>query len=379
MDQAKRRSFGQVRKLPSGRYQARFRREGTWHTAKAADGGPRTFTTRKQAERWLDRTEEDIAAGVWQPHVKAAPVPVFSGYAEDWLATRELKDRTRAHYRALLDRHLIPAFGEVKVPEITPAMVREWHSTIERKTLRAHAYSLLRTILGTAVHDDLLPSNPCRIRGAGSTKREREIRPLTVAELGALVEALPERYRLAAQLAAWCALRFGELTELRRKDVDAKDGVLHVRRAVTWHRSTGFKVGTTKGDRARDVAVPPHLLPELRKHLRSLPVGPESLVFPSRTGGHLQASTVYKIFKPARESIGRPDLRWHDLRHTGAVLAAVSGATLAELMHRLGHTTPAVAMRYQHVAEDRDKALAVALSKLAEGTVTEIRREAATE
>ena len=64
---------------------------------------------------------------------------------------------------------------------------------------------------------------------------------------------------------------------------------------------------------------------------------------------------------------GRPDLRFHDLRHTGAVLAAQTGATLAELMGRLGHSTPGAAMRYQHAAADRDKAIAEALSRLAEG------------
>jgi integrase len=377
-----RRSFGQVRKLPSGRYQARFRREGAWHTAKAADGGPRTFTTRKQAERWLDRTEDDIAAGRWQPHVKAAPVPTFSGYAESWLSTRELRGRTRAHYRALLDKRLIPAFGELKVSEITPALVREWYASMAttKPTIRAHAYGLLRTILGTAVDDEIIDANPCRIRGGGTAKRKREIRPLSVAELAALVERMPERYRLMTLLAAWCGLRFGELTELRRKDVDTTNGVLRVRRAVTWHKSTGFVVGDPKTDAGRrDVSVPPHLLPMLREHVRGLPIGPDALLFASQRNGHLQASTVFKVFRTARASIGRTDLRWHDLRHTGAVLAAATGATLAELMHRLGHSSPAMAMRYQHVAEDRDKVIAQALSKLAEGTVTEIRKEAATE
>jgi integrase len=55
---------------------------------------------------------------------------------------------------------------------------------------------------------------------------------------------------------------------------------------------------------------------------------------------------------------GRPDLRFHDLRHTGAVLAAATGASLAELMARLGHGTAAAALRYQHAAQDRDQTIA---------------------
>jgi integrase len=71
------------------------------------------------------------------------------------------------------------------------------------------------------------------------------------------------------------------------------------------------------------------------------------------------------MFCRARGAAARPDLRFHDLRHTGAVLAAATGATLAELMARLGHNTPAPAMRYQPAAAARDQAIAAALSKLA--------------
>jgi integrase len=69
----------------------------------------------------------------------------------------------------------------------------------------------------------------------------------------------------------------------------------------------------------------------------------------------------------ARAAAGRPDLRWHDLRHSGAVLAAATGASIAELMARLGHSTPTAAMRYQHAAQGRDREIAALLSKLANG------------
>jgi integrase len=67
----------------------------------------------------------------------------------------------------------------------------------------------------------------------------------------------------------------------------------------------------------------------------------------------------------ARAAAGRPDLRWHDLRHSGAVLTAATGASLAELMKRLGHSTPTAAMRYQHAARGRGREIAAQLSKLA--------------
>jgi integrase len=80
----------------------------------------------------------------------------------------------------------------------------------------------------------------------------------------------------------------------------------------------------------------------------------------------MQPSTLANVFGPARAAAGRPDLRFHDLRHTGAVMATASGASLAEVMARLGHSTPAAAMRYQHAARGRDEQIAAALSEMAE-------------
>ena len=95
---------------------------------------------------------------------------------------------------------------------------------------------------------------------------------------------------------------------------------------------------------------------------------PDALLFAAQaTAVTWHRSTLNRHFYAARGVAGRPDLHSHDLRHTGAVLAALTGATLAELMARLGHSTPQAAMRYQHSAPDRDQAVAELLSKIARG------------
>ena len=236
-------------------------------------------------------------------------------------------------------------------------------------TARAHAYGLLRTILADAVQRRLIDYNPCHLRGAGNVKRARRIEPATLPELAALTEAMPERYRLMVLLAAWCGLRFGELTELRRRDIDLTHRVVKIRRAVV--RVDGeFIVGTPKSDAGvRDVSIPPHLLPLVKAHLAdNITGGRDGLLFPAAgdPSRHLAPSSLYRVFYKAREAAGRPDLRFHDLRHTGAVLAASTGATLAELMARLGHSTAGAALVYQHAAQDRDRVIAEALSGLAE-------------
>jgi integrase len=120
--------------------------------------------------------------------------------------------------------------------------------------------------------------------------------------------------------------------------------------------------------RKRDVEMPPHLLPAITGHLdRFVGKDKDALLFPAVHGAddHLAPATLYRQFYKARAAAGRDDLRWHDLRHSGAVLAAATGATLAELMARLGHSTPGAAMRYQHAAQGRDREIAALLSKLA--------------
>jgi integrase len=375
----KRRKFGKVRRLPSGRWQASY--VGPYDRRYVAE---HTFDTEGDADTWLTTIRADMVRGLWTPPTDAKPTN-FDEYATAWLAGRTLKPRTRDHYRRLLDARLLPTFGDQPVKAITADLIRRWHADQgdEQPTMRAHAYGLLRSILATAVHDGLLAANPCHIRGAGNSKRVHKIKPATLPELEALVAAMPERYQVMTLLAAWCGLRFGELTELRRKDLDMKNGVIHVRRAVV--RVGGqVEVTTPKSDAGtRDVAIPPHLIPAIKEHLRShISGGKDGLVFPGPDGGHLAPSSLYgrkstktkrgKVkrgwgFYYAREVAKRPDLRWHDLRHTGAVLAASTGATLAELMGRLGHSTPGAALRYQHAAEGRDAEIARRLSALVEG------------
>ncbi len=363
----RKRAFGQLTRLPSRRYRARYTGpDGHLHNA------PMTFDSREDAEAWLTDERRRISAGTWvAPSLRrTGHMMTLEHYAERWLSRRDLKPRTQAHYRSLLERQILPYLGDRPLKAITSEDIRDWWSDLDgsRPTLKAHAYGLLRTIMQTAVVDEKIAVNPCRIRSAGTTKRARNITPATLGELETIVAHLPPKYRPLLLLSAWCALRFGEATELRRRDLDLKAGVIHVRRGVV--RADGcVVVGDPKSSAgSRDVAIPPHLLPMLREHLDTMPVrGRDALLFPAADGqSHLAPSTLYRVFYKARDAAGRPDLRWHDLRHTGAVLAAQTGATLAELMGRLGHSTPQAALRYQHAAQGRDAQIAAALSQLAE-------------
>jgi len=263
---AKRRrpGTGSVRQLPSGRWQARYQRpgHGSWVTA------PQTFDSKLDASAWLDHwSARGFDVPVEVP-VEDSPDPLLADYAAVWLRDRDLSPRTRAHYRKLLDTLIVPTFGATTLSAITPTAVRAWHAGLDRDkaTTRAHAYGLLRAICSTAVRDGLIPANPCRVENASKVERKHRTRPASLDELAAIVAAMPERYRAMVLLAAWCGLRFGELTELRRGDLDLEDdrGVVHVRRGVV-RVGSEYVVGTPKtAAGVRSVSVPPHRVPVLQ-------------------------------------------------------------------------------------------------------------------
>jgi integrase len=395
-----RRGFGRIRKLPSGRHQASYTGpDGRVYTA------PETFAAKIDAEGWLTDRRREIDRELWSPPATAEQKQTkrkadtkFGEYAAKWVETRTVKGRplrprTREHYEELLDGHIYPTFKNKAVRDITMESVDRWYAKLAKgaPTTRAHAYGLLRTILETArKRDRLIEVNPCEIVGGGTTERKSKTKPATYAEVDVIVSEMPEHLSAMVLLATWCALRYGELVELRRGDVDIFDlverdqdgnevrirqGVVHVRRGAV-RVEGGWEVGPTKTEAGiRDVTIPPHVLPAIEAHLASKYVGnkKDSLLFPPAAGEtdadgkpvRLQPSTFYRHYYKARETAKRTDLRFHDLRHTGATLYAQTGATLAELMDRIGHSTPAAAMRYQHAAHGRDAKLAAAMSELA--------------
>ena len=287
----------------SGRYRARYRGPDLRrHSA------PITFDTKLDAEAWLVDERRLIVSGEWMPpHQRGVTQPTsdqtFGEYAETWLAERPIKIRTHERYERILRDDLLPPFGPIPMRAISPESIRTWHAKYgtSKPTARSQAYSLLRTILGTAVTDGQLAANPCHIRGAGNVKRVHKVEPATLKELDVMTEAMPPRYRLMLLLAAWCAMRFGELTELRRKDIDLVNGVVRIRRAVVRVRGE-FIIGTPKTDAGtRDVAIPPHLMPTVRQHLADhVERGRDALLFPARQGEHMAPASLYKVWYPAR-------------------------------------------------------------------------------
>jgi integrase len=256
---------------------------------------------------------------------------------------------------------VVAAWRDAGEPDVTPR--RSVHDAAGR-TAAANAYRVLRTILGEAVTDGLLTSNPCQVKGAAQT-HPRERGAATPAEVHALAAGMPPRLSAAVTLAAWSGLRYGELFALARRHVDAEAGTLRVERALA--RAGGF--GPTKTPKSRrTVHVPPTVAAALAAHLAThVPADPDALLFTLDSGAPVSSSRLSQLFARARAEVGRDDLTWHDLRHTGATLAYRAGASVPDVQRRLGHTTMRAAQLYAHAADESDKAIAAALDALAAG------------
>ncbi|WP_033284764.1 tyrosine-type recombinase/integrase [Streptomyces sp. NRRL F-525] len=368
----RRRRFGAIRRLPSGRYQARY--PGPDGVMRPA---PETFETIADADDWLAEKQTEIRRGDWRDP-EAGSVN-FKVYAEKWVEERELSVLSEDLYHYLLDDHILPTFGESDLDEITAPLVREWRAerlrTTKAKTTTAKAYRLLKSIMETAVDDDLIKRNPCRIKGAGKEKAA-ERRIATVAQVDALADQLGPRWRLMVYLGAYGPLRPEELAGLRRRDVDVVALKITVRVAEP-ERTNGRRApGDTKSEAGtRTVVLPEFLRPELRLHMELYAgKGPNGLVFLGEKGAAFRRSSFGRKWRKARTVVDVPEgFRFYDLRHTGHTLSTRSGATLKDTMVRAGQSSEKAALIYQHSDDDRQQEVAAGL----DATVRKARQEAA--
>ncbi|WP_405743180.1 tyrosine-type recombinase/integrase [Streptomyces sp. NBC_01525] len=364
------RRFGAVRQYRSGRWTASYLdRSGERHRS------PETFDSKTDAEIWLSQVEADLTRGDWRaPDVGAVN---FQEYALEWVEDRDLSATTEELYRRLLRLHLLPQLGELDLDEITAPGVRKWRTERLKATgatTVAKTYRLLKAILETAVDDELIRRNPCRIRGAG--KESAAERPTaTVEQVDALADAVGPRWRLMVFLGAYGPLRPEEQAELRRKDVNLDAMTIRVRAAAPELTTGKRAVGDTKSDAGRrHIVLPGFLHKDLRRHLDWYAEKPQDgLLFIGPKKGPFRRSTFGRTWRRARKTVGMPEgFRFYDLRHTGHTLATRSGATLKDTMVRAGQSTERAALIYQHSDLDRQREVAGGLDRM----VREARRKA---
>jgi integrase len=349
-------NWGNIRELPSGRFDARF---------MAPDGvrtkAPHQFRTRTDARVWLNQTWAAISAGTWVDPATVVVIPNVGEAVTGYIAhpPRDLQDSTTELYlglqRQFIDRHRI---AKMRLDMVTMAVVEDWHRTLKTSPARgAQAYRLLRAAFREQLRHGVINRSPCQVLSAGLYKApERPL--LSPADVAVINAAMPADLRPLITTLLWTHLRLGEALALT---VTVSKSVKRVRgRAV---------VGTPKTTGSnRTVAMPEQAVAALRAHLAANPAVAQARIFRRPDGSELRHHHVQNEWRAAADDLGFPRARLHDLRHAGLTLVAQTGATLKEIQARAGHSSVAAAMIYQHAAASRDATIANLLSQATGGT-----------
>ncbi len=365
-----------IKKLSDGKFQARFRdRAGRQHAKR--------FPRKTLAQEWLD---EQIAGLVRGDFVQPRSGDVtFRDYAERWrTAQLHHRDVTASLYESRLRLHVYPHIGARPLKSIHRVDVQSVVS-IASKTLAPSSVEVLHSIVSSvftsAVVDRLIPSSPC-LRIKLPEVVDARIVPLTVEQVDAIYDAMPDYYKPLVAVAATTGLRSGELRGLTvdrispalhvRGDVSPKQATLRVDRQLVNVRGGQPIWGPPKTSSAdRRVLIGESTVRVLLEHLQRRDPGPDGLVFTGRLGGPISRTSASGAWRNAVKDLELGERTgWHDLRHFHASLLIASGRSPRAVADRLGHKDPVETLRtYSHLWPN-DEELSVAATEASLGRFT---------
>ena len=324
-----------IQKRPDGRWRARYR-----DAAKREHA--RHFKRKIDAQRWLDEVTTAVNTGMYvDPSRGRATV---GSVAEAWRDTPSWAESTRARNRSILEAHILPRWGTVKLSDVQHEDVQAWINGLVRDGMAGgtvrKTHGALNGILKLAVKGRRLAVNPAADVELPRQSMKRR-RYLTGVQLEALADAAEDRAPIIHVL-AYCGLRFGELAALKVGMVDQVRRRLRIEESVT--EVNGKLVWSEPKDhQRRTVPWPAFLDDEIDAAARGK--APEDLLFPSPGGGALRVRNMRRDwFDAAVKAAKVGPLTPHELRHTAASLAVSAGASVLALQRMLGHDKPSTTL-----------------------------------
>ena len=373
---------GTIRQRSNGRWEGRFtvgRDPGTGKQVQRSVYG----STQKEVRQKLAQITASIDKGTYQTPNRIT----VAEWMVEWLSTfcaNKVKPLTLQSYQAITRNHIVPAIGAVELQAVRGAHIQRLYNSmtaagLSGKTVK-NVGAILHKALSVALKQGLIAANPCD--AAELPKAEhKEIRPLADDEIPrfhAAIDGSPMRNAFA--LCLFAGLREGECLGLSWKQVDFEKGRITVSQQLQKSKASGeyYIAPTTKSGKPRTIEPPPiafeylraERVKQLENRLRAGPVWSNSddLVFTDEAGDHYAIYTFYKRFKAIAASIGRPDARPHDLRHTAATVAIASGADIKSVQDLLGHATASFTLNvYAHTSEQMMKDTATRMQNYYDG------------
>ena len=322
--------------------------------------------------RTAQEVRKKISSLVWQSELGLLADNVdlsLREWLEQWITSYvRVKDNTLVRYKEDIEQHIVPALGKIKIGELKTAHLQVFYNNLLRngmspKSLK-NLHGVLHEALERAVLIDLIPknvSNACVLPKV----RQAEMHPLVGAEVGRFLDEMKgDPYEDLYYVSLFTGMRQGEALGLTWDSIRFDCGVIHLQHQLQKERKKGGKhhLVALKNSEDRYVQPAPQVLDVLRRIKAAQDIMKRAsgntwnnemgLVFVNARGGHLTKVTTYNHLKVIARRMGKPELRFHDLRHTYATLSLQTGANIKTVSTQLGHATTAFTLdRYGHTTD----------------------------
>ena len=342
-------------RLPDGRQIHR-----TIGPAWTERGRPRAgWLTKRAAEGWLREVLAQARAGTLPGMVRTGAT--FEDACAEFLRYMEhdldRKPSTLCDYRSTINAHLVPAFGDLRLEDVTSERIEAWKATLRLSNrTKVKLLTVMNGVFVRAQRAYKLPRNPMADVEKPQQRSSTAIEVFAPEEIWALVRAAASEQDGAIFLtAAFTGLRRGELVALRWRDVDF--AAYRVRVCGSF---AGGRLTMPKSGKVRSVPLAPDVAQALaRLASREHWTGDDELVFPGEVGGYLDGSALARRYKAALKRAALRPLRFHDLRHTFGT-RMIAKADIRRVQEWMGHADVATTMKYLHYVERPDEAALVA-------------------
>lgn len=375
---------GTIRQRKDGRWEARYtvgRDPGTGKQIQRSVYG----STQKEVAQKLKEITVDIDKGIYTEPSRLT----VEGWLDIWLSEYvepSCKPLTYSTYESRIREHIKPALGKVKLSSLNTAQIQKLCNDLSRrekplapKSIK-NVHGILHKALTQAVELKYIPNNPADFVKLPRIEK-KEMKPLTESEIAAFLEEIENGEPLARlfKVTLFTGMREGEICGLSWDAVNFRDGTITVKQQLQKGKEKGSEhyIAATKNDRARTITVAPFVMSVLQEQFKEqrkehLAAGLAwqnewNLCFTYPNGGYIPPQTALKHFKKIAAKIGRPDARFHDLRHTYAVTSLQEGDDIKTVQQNLGHATASFTLDvYGHVSEKMKQESAARMERFIE-------------
>ena len=342
--------------------------------------------TQKEVREKMQAAAVALNNGVYQEPSKMTVGEWLDIWARDYL--NDVKPFTVVSYKGQIKNHIKPALGAVKLDHLAPHVIQQFYNdlckpqTKRRKDGTAeevpglspksikNVHGVLHKALQQAVENQYIHSNPANVCKLPRVEK-RELHPLDEKQIPLFLDAIKgHRFEALYTVTLFTGMREGEALGLRWSCVDFDTGTITIDKQLQREKKVGgqYVFASLKNGKIRTITPAPWVMSYLKAHkvkqaeirLKSGPLWENSdLVFTNEEGHHLAIATVYNHFKAVAASIGAPELRFHDLRHSYAVASIRAGDDVKTVQGNLGHATAAFTLDvYGHVTDQMKRASA---------------------